>query len=522
MEDNKIKSAAKIYQKLESKRWFYLERAREAAEVTIPHLMPPEGHNQEPFTTPFQSLGARGLNNLASKLLLTLLPPNNPFFRLRADEFKIGEAELEDVNIRADLEKGLSEVEQAILMEIESSGVRVAVFTAIKQLILSGNVLLHIPKDDDVRVFRLDRYVVERDPMGNILTIVIKETVSLDVLKKELVESLTQDESMKGKSEVDVYTKIVRKEGNAGWEVHQEINNLILEESMGSYPIDKLPYIALRLVRVDGEDYGPGFVEESLGDLISLERLSQALLEGSAASAKIINLVHPNSTTSIKELSEVPNGGFVTGSAEDIDVFQLQKFNDFRVVFDTIGALRDSLSKTFLLNTSVQRPGERVTAEEIRFMAQELEDALGGVYSILSQEFQIPLVNTLMHKMSAKGSLPPLPKELIKPTIVTGLDALGRSRELSKLTGALQGLGQLLPPEMLAQYLRIGNLFKLVFANSGVDMDSIIKSEEEVQEAMQQQQQQALLQQAASPAINQAGGLMKESLKQQGINQQQI
>ena len=45
------------------------------------------------------------------------------------------------------------------------------------------------------------------------------------------------------------------------------------------------------------------------------------------------------------------------------------------------------------------RSAERVTAEEVRYMAQELETALGGVYSILSQEFQYPFVNLLLGRM---------------------------------------------------------------------------------------------------------------------------
>ena len=38
--------------------------------------------------------------------------------------------------------------------------------------------------------------------------------------------------------------------------------------------------------------------------------------------------------------------------------------------------------------------------EEIRYMASQLETALGGVYSLLSQEFQLPLVQLLMKRMS--------------------------------------------------------------------------------------------------------------------------
>ena len=81
---------AKRYSQLESDRDSFLERAREAAELTIPYLMPPEGHTGSTvYKTPFQGIGARGVNNLASKLLLSLVLPNSPFFRLSIDDFDL-------------------------------------------------------------------------------------------------------------------------------------------------------------------------------------------------------------------------------------------------------------------------------------------------------------------------------------------------------------------------------------------------------------------------------------------------
>ena len=41
--------------------------------------------------------------------------------------------------------------------------------------------------------------------------------------------------------------------------------------SEGQYKKDLMPWIALRMVHLDGEDYGRSFVEEYLGDLKSLE-----------------------------------------------------------------------------------------------------------------------------------------------------------------------------------------------------------------------------------------------------------
>ena len=125
-------------------------------------------------------------------------------------------------------------------------------------------------------------------------------------------------------------------------------------------------------------------MEEYLGDLRSLEALTQAIVEGSAAAAKVLFLVRPNGTTRINTLAKSPNGAIVQGDVNDVSTLQLQKSQDFRIALDTITQVRDRLSFAFLLNSSVQRNAERVTAEEVRFMAQELESALSGDYSVLS------------------------------------------------------------------------------------------------------------------------------------------
>ena len=83
---------AKRYARLETERDPFLQRARDAAELTIPYLVPPSGHSGSTlYKTPFQGIGARGVNNLASKLLLSLLPPNSPFFRLMIDDFDLAQ-----------------------------------------------------------------------------------------------------------------------------------------------------------------------------------------------------------------------------------------------------------------------------------------------------------------------------------------------------------------------------------------------------------------------------------------------
>jgi len=83
-----VPSIRTFYKQGSEERLTFLNRARESAELTLPYLVPPEGHNETTtFPTPFQGMGARGVNNLSSKLLLALLPPNSPFFRLVVDYY---------------------------------------------------------------------------------------------------------------------------------------------------------------------------------------------------------------------------------------------------------------------------------------------------------------------------------------------------------------------------------------------------------------------------------------------------
>ena len=148
----------------------------------------------------------------------------------------------------------------------------------------------------------------------------------------------------------------------------------------------------------------------------------------------------------------------------------------------------------------VQRQAERVTAEEIRFMANELEDALGGTYAMLSQEFQLPYVNRKMAVMTKSKELPALPKT-VKPQIVTGLEALGRGNDRNKLMNFLTTLGTQLGPEIIQQYVNLDDAISRLATADGIDTKGLIKTKEDIQAEQEQQQmaqQQAMQQQQAS------------------------
>jgi hypothetical protein len=519
-------TAAGRYSQLETDRQPFLDRAREAAKLTIPSLMPESGHSgTSKLPTPYQGLGARGVNNLASKLLLALLPPNSPFFRMTIDDFTLQEMTGQD-GMRAKVEEALGKIERAVMSEIEGTAMRVGIHEALKQLVVCGNALIFISPEGGIRVFRLDRFVVSRDPMGNVLEIITKEDVDPEVLPKEIREvlevegktiSIVKRDTAGTTDTVSLYTRVWREDDK--WKVHQEVKDIVVEGSEGSYPIDKSPWIPLRWSRIDGEAYGRAHCDDYIGDLKSLEGLSKAIVEGSAVAARVIPLVDPNGTTDEDDLAEAENFEFVSGNAQDVTFLQVAKFADFGVAQATAQNIEQRLSFAFMLNTAVQRGGERVTAEEIRYMAGELEDALGGVYSILTQELQLPLVTRLLHSMARAKKLPALPKGSVKPNVTTGLEALGRGHDLNKLDMFIAGLAQSIGPEALMQVLNVGDYITRRGTALGIDMQGLIKSQEEQQAAQQQAQMAQMIQQLGPNAINQLGGMAQKGMEQNGSDQ---
>lgn len=499
------------YAALQTDREIYLSRAKECARLTIPSIMPETRGSAQQLPTPWQSIGARGTNNLASKLLLALLPPNSPFFRLAVDDVTLEEL-AQSPQAKTDFEEALSKIERVVMQDIESDGDRVKIFEALKNLIIAGNVLMHIT-DDGLRIYQLDRYVVSRDSSGNLLELITEESIAHASLPENLRKMVVTEKAASVsplEEESILHTRVVADTETNKYLVTQEVAGIPVPEAEGSFKAENLPYVALRLTSIDGESYGRSYVEEYYGDLMALEKLTKAVVEGATAAAKVLFLVDPNGTTRQSTIARAPNGAIREGSANDITVMRMEKANDFSVAQNSSQQIEERLAAAFLLNTSVQRGGDRVTATEIRYVAGELEDALGGVYSLLSQEMQLPYVTVKMKQMQKAKRLPKLPEGVVMPTITTGLEALGRGHDLQKLDLYLQGIAQTLGPDALAQYVNVSDYLTRRATAIGIDPKGLIKTAEE-REAEQQQVQMAQMAQQLGP----------EALKQMGQAQTQ-
>jgi hypothetical protein len=325
-----------------------------------------------------------------------------------------------------------------------------------------------------------------------------------------------------------VYTYV--RLDNGRWIWHQECFDKILPNSRSTAPKNANPWLCLRFNVVDGEDYGRGRVEEFLGDIRSLEGLSQAIVEGSAAAAKVVFLVSPSSTTKPKTIADAGNGAIVQGRPDDVGVIQVGKTADFRTAAEQMSTLERRISEAFLVLQV--RQSERTTAEEVRLTQMELEQQLGGLFSLLTVEFLVPYLNRTLHMLQRTNQLPKIPKDVVRPQIVAGVNALGRGQDQQSLVQFAQTLAQTMGPEIMAKFLDPGEYVKRLAAAQGIDVLNLVKTPEtmaqEKQQQMQQMQQQMLLKQAGQfagtpmmdPSKNEAMGEMLKETKDQLTNEQ--
>ena len=499
--------ARELYSKLSSDRSQFLDVAVEASELTLPYLVTRDVHYKGTKTLlqPFQSVGAKAVVTLAAKLMLALVPPQTAFFKLQVRDDKLGE-EL-DPKMRSELDLSFSKIERNIMDYIAASNDRVVIHQALKHLIVSGNALIFMGKDG-LKHYPLNRYVVNRDGNGNVIEIVTKEIISRKVLGLELPAPPEAGPNAPDSYEDDaeVYTCVKMDESSGRWTWHQEVDDIVLPGSRSTAPKNTSPWLVLRFNTVDGEDYGRGRVEEFIGDLRSLDGLSQALVEGASVASKVIFLVSPSSTTKPQTLSKAGNGAIIQGRPEDVGVVQVGKTADFATASQMVQQIEKRILEAFLVMNV--RQAERVTAEEVRLTQLELEQSLGGLYSLLTVEFLIPYLNRILLVLQRSRQIPSLPKDLVRPKIVAGINSLGRGQDAEALTRFIGTIAQTLGPEALMKYVDPTEAIKRLAAAQGIDVLNLIKSPETMEAEMQQQQQMA----AQQGLIKQAGSIASSPL----------
>ena len=520
-------TALSRYESLRSGRQQFLDAAREAAALTNPYLMTEEGFGEgEKHPIPWQSLGAKGCNVLSSKLMLSLFPLNTSFFKLSINDQEL--ATLPDITpeIRSEIDLNLAKMERTIMQQISESTDRVILYSAMRHLVVTGNVLLFAGKKN-LKLYPLNRFVVDRDGNGEILHIVTKEHVHRSLLPKEFqklpdgvpnINRAGEDGVKHGVAGSDaedatVFTHCELKDGSHKW--YQECDGKILPNSQGSSPKNISPWICCRFNITDQESYGRSRVSEYQADLQSLDGLMQSMVEGSATMAKVVFAVSPSSVTKPQALARASSGSIISGRADDVSVIATNKQADFRTVREMIEILTQRISDAFLILSP--RQSERTTATEISAVQQELNEQLSGVYGNLTITLLTPYLNRKLHILQRNKAIPQLPKGLIAPVVVAGLNSLGRQQDKVALMEFMNTVAQSLGAEALAKYIVPTEVLKRLAAASGIETLNLIKDQSTMDQEMAQMQQM----QTQDTLMKQAGQLARTPIAEKLLNGQQ-
>ena len=140
----------------------------------------------------------------------------------------------------------------------------------------------------------------------------------------------------------------------------------------------------------------------------------------------------------------------------------------------------------------------------------------------MTVEFVVPYLNRKLDSAQKSGEIPRLPKNIIKPTIVAGINALGRGQDRDSLTQFLTVLASTLGTEAIGQFINTDEVIKRFAASQGIDVLNLVRSMQEVQQEQQQAiaQQQQMMAQQQEPQMA-AVDQKREQAEAQMMQQQQ-
>ena len=494
---------------LDAQRETKLERARKCASLTVPSVLPPQGWTeQEQLPQPYSSVGARGVTNMASRILSAMLPLNDtPFFR-----FDLSTGLEPDQNVWNFLENLSYQVHN----KLNSKNLRETIFTALQHLIIAGDVCLIMEDDYNFRVLRLDQYVARRNVEGELQELIYVEYVAKDndELATDMFYQATLELDRKG---YDTWFIRLTKEKDGSWKYRAEDSEGDVKDE-GTYEVS--PYVCLRWSSVAGENYGRSHCEDIIGDLMTLESFTEAMIEGTAAGSAFWIGVDPAGITELDDVVGTPNGSFV--AAREQDIFTLSPSGtmnpQIQATQNGVESMRREVGNAFLLSGSAIPTGERVTATAVRMIGSELETILGGAFSAIARDLMEPIVRRTVFLMLANEEIDARLAEqfsddgILTVEIVTGLQALSRDSDLQKLMQMGEMVRNL--PEPAMSLFRWQEYARALITSIGFDATQWVKTEEEAKQQAQelsqfdqQLQTQGAIQQGAAAAVT--GGIQQ-------------
>lgn len=513
---------------LDGERGQLLERCRRYSLHTLNHVLPeysnkgPDGKTLRPQEWDnggsWTSLGSHAMANLVSKTLFAMFP-SFPWFASKPTPA----AEQAGPDAVRQFMEFLDARDARVRRYLAGNVWLPSMQSILEQVFVTGNGLLAVTLDDskqlNCKAWRLDNWIPRRDSSGRVIQLWTRDSVTAHDLTDEEMElaRIKDDRNDSSPTVWALYTEIEQlKDGGAKW--RRELNGR--EIGAGSDRVS--PWIPVGYSEAPGEHHSRGFVELHVdGTLRSLDALHKALIDGATMISRINPVVDERSGLRPRDLL-VRNGqilsGRVSGNLVDgVGFIRTDKHIDMDWVRSLAQQMWQEVAQAMLLTSGSVRNSERTTALEVQQVTDELQGVLGGAYSRIDAELQRPFINLVFHYLLEKNIIPKLPdlEDGQSVTIQTGMAALQRSSDLSRLLSTVQVLaqmGQVIPG--MGSRVKEGELTHRIMHLSGVDASGLIKSDEEVAEEVEAQQQAEIAQQASQEAVGVMGDVARQQLAQ--------
>lgn len=487
-----------------------VKKCKQYAEYTLPGLFVDPMVQKASVRHDFQSAAALLVNSLASKLTRALFPPGVPFFKSTISAALRTAAGNSGLSIQ-ELENTLKQSDQQATERLFLNATTAALTQALKLLIVTGNVLLYRDRDAaDISIWSLHSFTVRRKSNGKWRTVILKQRFAVD----ELPEDIRKDYIAKrpGASDnmsqqVDLYTRIEKHPGDVNPRV--EVTNEIEGYTVGgksSYPEHLCPWVVATWNLPSGRHYGSGLVEDYTGDFAKLSLMSEQLGLYELESLSILNLVDEAAGSVVDDYEKADTGDFVRGKVNGVTSYERGDYQKINAVNASLMSLLQRLSQAFMY-TANTRHAERVTAEEIRNTAQEAEEMLGGVYSLLAEQVQVPLAYLALYEVSDE-LLAGLVGKHYRPEILTGIPALTRAILVQNMLAFSQE-AVVIVPAMTQLDPRIDKLklLDVLYNAKNIDTRLIFKDPDVLAQEAAAQRNAAIQQQDTAQLLSEAGNI---------------
>jgi len=484
-----------------------IAKCEQYAHWTLPQLMADisetRGVTSIGVERDYQEMGAILVNHLATKLARLLFPTSNPFFRVQASK-ELEKLSADNGVAPNQLQAGLARLEMDAAKRVFLNSGYAQLILALKHLIVTGNVLIYRDaKNAQCTSYGIQSFAVRRDGRGRLMDCVLREYTYVEALDEALQQTLRSADKgrySRPEQQVAIYTRVHRRmtENGSVMEITQEIDNTPVGE-MSSYPEHLSPWFIPTWSLITGEHYGRGLIEDYAGGFASLSDLSEGAALYTIEMMRVIHLVGAGGGTDIDELRDADTGEYVRGDAQSVQAMESGDAGKLQQVETKIDRVFSRLAKAFMYGGNT-RDAERVTAYEIQVEAQEAENALGGVYSALSQGLQVPLAHTLCTEV-APAALAGIIAGDLKLDVIAGIPALGRTSDVQNLMMASQEIATVLPVAQMDPRISPTKVVDMVLAGRSVDTEAVFYTEAEQQQiqaaqAQAQQGQNQLMQSA--------------------------